>query len=97
MADADQQQAQAPQQLTIADLLLTAQIVQMAASRGLFKAEEFKTVGDFYERLIAFLESSGAITRNPTPVDQPAEQAPAAQEQVEEPKEKTNAKARRKA
>jgi hypothetical protein len=48
-----------------------------------------KTVGDFYDRLVTFLESSGAITRQA-----PAQQAPA---EEETPKEKTNAKARRKA
>lgn len=55
-------EAQAPG-LTIGDLVLSAQILQRAAGAGLFKAEELKAVGDYYERLIKFLESSGAITR----------------------------------
>ena len=75
--------------LTIADLILTAQIIQAAAPKGLFKAEELKVVGDFYERLIGFLESSGAIQRPGQPT-----------EAVQEPtttQEKANAKTRRKA
>jgi hypothetical protein len=75
--------------LTIADLILTAQIIQAAAPKGLFKAEELKVVGDFYERLIGFLESSGAIQRPNPPT-----------EAVQEPtqtQEKANAKTRRKA
>jgi hypothetical protein len=77
--------------LTIADLILTAQIIQAAAPKGLFKAEELKVVGDFYERLIGFLESSGAIQRP---------NSPAATEAVQEStqtQEKANAKTRRKA
>lgn len=78
--------------LTIADLILTAQIIQAAAPKGVFKAEELKVVGDFYERLVGFLESTGAIQR---PGAQPVET-------VEEPaqpqtQEKANAKTRRKA
>lgn len=86
-----QEAPQAPQgpNLTIGDLVLTAQIIQAAAAKAVFRPEEMKTVGDFYDRLVTFLESSGAITRQA-----PAEQAPA---EEETPKEKTNAKARRKA
>lgn len=97
MADTDQQApaqeapAQQGPQITVADLVLTAQILQTGAARGLFKAEEFKTVGDFYERLVAFLESAGAITRQaPAPAEAPAPEA-------EETKENTSVKTRRKA
>jgi hypothetical protein len=77
--------------LTIADLVLTAQIIQAAATKGVFRAEELKVVGDYYERLVSFLESSGAITRTPPA---PAEAAPADETAT---KEKANAKTRRKA
>jgi hypothetical protein len=62
-------EAQAPQSapnLTIADLIMVAQIFQRGASAGIFRAEELKSVGDFYDRLIKFLESAGAITRPQT-------------------------------
>jgi hypothetical protein len=75
--------------LTIADLILTAQIIQAAAPKGLFKAEELKVVGDFYERLVGFLESTGAIQRPSVPAEA-VQEAPKTQE-------KSNAKARRKA
>ena len=61
----DQIPAQGPAGLTIGDLVITAQVIQRAAGAGIFKAEEFKTIGDFYDRLIKFLESSGAISRQP--------------------------------
>lgn len=80
---------QAPS-LTIADLVLTAQIIQAAAGKGVFRAEELKTIGDYYDRLISFLESSGAITKN-----QSADSAPAPA--PEDKQEKPNAKTRRKA
>ena len=56
--------------LTIGDLVLTAQVIQRASTAGVFRAEELKPVGDFYDRLIKFLESSGAIQR--TQEQQPA-------------------------
>lgn len=75
--------------LTIADLVLTAQIIQAAAPKGLFKAEELKVVGDFYERLVGFLESTGAIQKPGVPTEVVQEATPT--------QEKSNAKARRKA
>lgn len=49
-------------QLQIADILLAAQTIQLASSRGAFRAEEFTQVGGLYERLVGFLQASGAIT-----------------------------------
>jgi hypothetical protein len=65
-------EAQAPG-LTIGDLVLSAQVLQRASSAGLFKAEELKTVGDYYERLVKFLESAGAITRTQQTAAQPSQ------------------------
>jgi hypothetical protein len=84
-------QQEAPAQgpnLTIADLVLTAQIIQAGAAKGIYRAEELKTVGDFYDRLVAFLESSGAITRG-----QPAPAPEAAKPTQEKPNAKTHRKA----
>lgn len=50
-------------QLQIADLLLCAQTIQVASTRGAFKPEEFTQVGGLYERLVAFLNESGALQR----------------------------------
>ena len=67
----DQTQQPAPEavQLKLADLVLTAQLIQICSSRGAFKTEEFTQVGGLYERLVQFLQASGALT----PADQPAE------------------------
>lgn len=64
MADqaAEQSQEQAPN-LTIQDLILVAQIIQLTSQRGAFRAEELQNVGALYNKLIAFLESVGAITK----------------------------------
>lgn len=83
-----EEQAQGPN-LTIGDLVLTAQIIQAAAGKGVFKAEELRPVGDFYERLVSFLEASGAVQRTPP-------EAPAAATETQT-QEKANAKTRRKA
>jgi hypothetical protein len=49
-------------QLTLQDLLLCAQIVQLTAQRGAFKAEELSQVGGLFDRLTTFLSASGALT-----------------------------------
>ena len=90
MSEEQAQQSQGPN-LTIGDLVLTAQIIQAAASKGVFRAEELKSVGDYYDRLIGFLESTGAVQRAPT--EQPTQPDVSAATT----KEKTNVKTRRKA
>jgi len=49
-------------QLQLQDLLSAVQIIQLASSRGAFRAEEFTLVGGVYERIASFLQSSGALT-----------------------------------
>jgi hypothetical protein len=58
--------------LTVQDLTLVLQVIQVASSRGAFKADELTAVGGLYDRIFKFLESSGAITTKPvdaTPSD----------------------------
>jgi len=65
---ADTQPAQTEQaapSLTLQDLILVAQIIQLTTSRGAFKAEELENVGGLYNKLIAFLQASGALTPAP--------------------------------
>ncbi len=56
-------------QLQISDILLVAQVLQLVSQRGAFKAEEMEQVGGLYNRLVAFLQASGAV--------QPAPETPA--------------------
>jgi hypothetical protein len=42
-------------QITVTDLRLVREILNVASTRGTFKAEELKTVGELYERLNNFL------------------------------------------
>jgi hypothetical protein len=58
---------QAPTGLTIQDLTLTLQVIQVASSRGAFKADELTAIGGLYDRIFKFLESTGAITTTPAP------------------------------
>jgi hypothetical protein len=61
--------------LTVQDLTLTLQLIQVASTRGAFKAEELSTVGGLYDRIFKFLEASGAITKqdpNAIKTDSPA-------------------------
>jgi hypothetical protein len=51
-----------PIALTLQDLVLVAQIIQLTSQRGAFKAEEMAQVGELYNKLIAFLQTTGAVS-----------------------------------
>jgi len=51
------------QALTLNDLILMGNIIQVTTQRGAFKAEEMATIGELYNKLVKFLESAGAVTR----------------------------------
>ena len=67
--------AQAPS-LTLADLTLALETIQIVAQRGAIKAEEMSTVGGLHDRLFAFLKAQGVVGRESAP------EAPAADAQV---------------
>jgi hypothetical protein len=48
--------------LTLQDLVLVAQIIQIGSQRGAFRAEELSNIGNLYTKLIAFLQATGALT-----------------------------------
>ena len=58
------QQEQQPSQ-NLHDLILVAQIIPVSSQRGAFKADELANVGALYNKLIAFLQSTGALTPAP--------------------------------
>jgi len=67
IAEAAQQPAPS---LTLQDLVLVAQIIQLTTQRGAFKAEELADVGGLYNKLIAFLQSTGALTPPAAPTEE---------------------------
>ena len=44
-------------EITIADLGLLKNIIDLASTRGAFRAAEMKDVGEVYDKLTAFLEA----------------------------------------
>lgn len=84
--------ASTPTGLTIQDLTLALQVLQVATSRGAFKADELTAIGGLYDRIFKFLESTGAITTTPA---QP--QAETAAEGKSEDKPTAPAKPKKKA
>jgi hypothetical protein len=64
-----------PQQvntITLEDLVSVAEIINVCASRGAFKADELTTVGGLYDRLVAFLKAAGVGSKSePTPESAP--------------------------
>lgn len=65
--------ASQPLGLTIQDLVLVAQIIQLTSQRGAYRAEELANVGNLYNKLVAFLESVGAISRQPQEPEEKSE------------------------
>ena len=51
-----------PTGLTVQDLTLVLQVIQVASTRGAFKADEMTAIGGLYDRIFKFLEATGAIT-----------------------------------
>jgi hypothetical protein len=52
--------------ISMNDLVLIARIIDVAASRGAFKAEELSEVGSVYDRIAAIVNQS-QITQSNTP------------------------------
>jgi hypothetical protein len=46
-----------PTQLSITDLAVVKNIIDIACSRGAFRAPEMKAVGEVYEKLTTFLDT----------------------------------------
>ena len=76
VADDVQSAEQAAPSLTLQDLILVAQIIQLTTQRGAYRAEELQNVGVLYNKLIAFLQSTGALTPAEAPAETPAEAQP---------------------
>lgn len=79
----ENQQATESPNLTLADITLALQIIQVAAQRSAFKPEEFEEVGGCYNRILGFLEASGAVQRGTQGPAAGAEGAAAPTEQPE--------------
>lgn len=85
-------QSQGPS-LGVQDLLLMFQIIQVVSQRGAIRADEMANVGGLHDRLRAFLEASGAIK---APMENQGQSTSQPMAEDQEPKEKSNAKTRRK-
>ena len=57
--------------ITVADLNLLKNIIDLASTRGAFRAGEMKQVGEVYEKLTAFLEAvvAQAAAQEAAPAD----------------------------
>jgi hypothetical protein len=85
--DDNQTVTQTPEQptpaanLSLQDLLLVAQTIQTVAQRGAFRAEEMTNVGGLYERIVAFLQASGALKTAEDTAEEPTAEEPTAGEE----------------
>lgn len=52
--------------LNIQDIVQLLNIVDVACRRGAFRAEEMTAVGGSYDKVLAFLKATGAITSEAT-------------------------------
>lgn len=69
---------QTPPSLTLNDLAVLRNVIEVAISRGTFKADEITVVGQTYDKLKAWLDSVAAQQAAAT--EQPAEEAPPAEQ-----------------
>jgi hypothetical protein len=60
-----EQSPQSPEapSLALADLVLLLNLIRVTSERGAIKAEELSAVGTVYDKLLKFLEASGAINK----------------------------------
>jgi hypothetical protein len=56
----EQTQPETPS-LALADLVLLLNLIRASAERGAIRAEEMSEVGGVYQKLVKFLEASGAL------------------------------------
>lgn len=66
-------------QLQLSDLMLCAQALQLASTRGAFRAEEFTQVGGVFDRITTFLKASGALASSSAPTSDETVATPAAE------------------
>ena len=69
--------------ITLNDIANAAQVIDIAVSRGAFRAGEAADVGVLYNRLMAFLKASQAQAQAPVeeaPAEAPATEEPEASE-----------------
>jgi hypothetical protein len=66
-------------QLQLSDLLLCAQALQLASTRGAFRAEEFTQIGGVFDRITTFLKASGAMSSSSAPTSDETVATPAAE------------------
>jgi len=66
-------------QLQLSDLLMCAQALQLASTRGAFRAEEFTQIGGVFDRITAFLKASGAIASSSAPTGDETVTSPVAE------------------
>jgi hypothetical protein len=59
--------------ITVADLNLLKNIIDLASTRGAFRAAEMKEIGEVYNKLTAFLEAVVAQAAVQEAESQPAE------------------------
>lgn len=70
--DSNPQSPEAPS-LALTDLVLLLNLIRVTSERGAIKAEELSAVGTVYDKLLKFLEASGAINKQ-APADPAADQ-----------------------
>ena len=88
MSEVNPQEQTAPEttapNLSLQDLLLVAQTIQVCTQRGAFRAEEMSNIGALFDRLVAFLNSTGALKPADAPAEETTGEEPAEPQETEE-------------
>jgi len=71
----EQEQPETPS-LALSDLVLLLNLIRASAERGSIRAEEMAEVGTVYQKLVKFLEASGALKpANPPVINEEPDQS----------------------
>ena len=73
MSDAVENQAAEPVQLTLADVQMMVQIIDLCSKRGAFEGVELETVGGLRGRISSFLQSTMPAEEASETVETPTE------------------------
>lgn len=68
--DQTQQTVEQPS-LALSDLVLLLNLIRVTSERGAIKADELSAVGAVYDKLLKFLDASGAINKQTPDIPQP--------------------------
>lgn len=61
--------------LNIQDIVFLCNVIDVASRRGTFRADEMSSIGAIYDKVTAFLKSTGALEETEAPATEDAQRS----------------------